>query len=93
MAAGSSGPKKFPLDLHKLRSALGKAEATAAKSVAHGTKRCSPAARASCDAATFAANKNNLVRAKKAQKNIYKSIQLLSELCCDQLFDCDPEFK
>src|SRR6185503_336777 len=91
MAKARSRPTKFALELRKIRTALAKAEASAAKGIAHGTRKIADP-RASTNLVTLAANKSNLARAKKAQRNLQKSIQLLSEACCDPFFDCDPEF-
>ena len=91
MARLSGKKTKFVLNIKKLQKALAASEKTAAKSVVVGKKKVAQAKK-SGDAKVLKANRDSLKGAKNARKKLGKAIVLMQQACCDQVFNCDPEF-
>jgi hypothetical protein len=82
---------KFVLNVKQLASALDKAGKRADKSIEVGRKSVAAARRAG-DPKVLKANQANLNGAINASKKIKAAVRLMQGACCDQFFNCDPEF-
>ena len=83
--------KKFVLGLKELRLAAMKSQSVADEAVAAGKKAVAEARKAK-DSKALKANLETLAHATLSQQSLAGSVKLLKAACCDQVFNCDPDY-